>query len=71
MSAWIQPVKVCPAVLRGFIVSHSFATLWTVACQASLLMGFFKQEHWSELPCPPAGDFPDLGIKPASPVFLH
>ena len=26
-------------------------------------MGFFRQEYWSELPCPPPGDLPDPGIK--------
>ena len=26
------------------------------------------QEYWSGLPCPPPGDLPDPGIKPASPV---
>ena len=25
-----------------------------------------RQEYWGGLPCPPPGDFPDLGIKPAS-----
>ena len=45
-----------------------FGILWTVACQAPLSMGFFKQEHWSVLPCPPPRDLLDLGIKPASPV---
>ena len=29
-------------------------------------MGFSKQEHWSGLPCPSAGDLPDPGIKPKS-----
>ena len=43
-----------------------FATLWTVACQAPLSMGFFRQEHWSELPFPPLGDLPDLGVQPTS-----
>ena len=27
--------------------------------------GFSKQEYWSGLPCPPAGDLPKPGIKPA------
>ena len=45
-----------------------FATLWTVACQAPLSVGFSRQEYWSELPCPPPGDLPNLGIKPASPA---
>ena len=31
------------------------ATLWTVALQASLSMGFSRQEHWSGFPfLPPA-----------------
>ena len=25
----------------------ALGTLWTVACQASLSMGFSKQEYWS------------------------
>ena len=42
-----------------------FATLWTVAHQASLSMRFSRQEYWSGLPCPPSGDLPDPGIEPA------
>ena len=44
------------------------ATPWMVAYRASLSMGFSRQECWSGLPFPPAGDLPDLGIKPTSPV---
>ena len=45
------------------------ATLWTVAHQAPLSMGFSRQEYWSWLPCPPPGDLPNPGIEPiASPV---
>ena len=29
-------------------------------------MGFSRQEYWSGLPCPPAGNLPDPGIEPAS-----
>ena len=36
-----------------------FATLWTVARQAPLSMGFFRQDYWSGLPCPPPGDLPN------------
>ena len=46
------------------------ATLWTVASQAPLPMGFSRQEYWSELPCPPPGDPPDLRIKPQSLMSL-
>ena len=40
------------------------ATPWTVAHQAPLSMGFFRQEY--VLPCPSLGELPDLGIEPAS-----
>ena len=43
-----------------------FETLWTVACQAPLSVGFSRQEYWSGLPCPLPGDLPDPGIKPVS-----
>ena len=45
----------------------SFATLWTVACQAPLSMGFSRQEYWSRLPFSPPGDLSDPGSEPASP----
>ena len=41
-------------------------TLWTIACQAPLSMRFSRQEYWSELSCPPAGDLPNPGIEPSS-----
>ena len=44
------------------VMSNS-AILWTVACQAPLSMGFFRQRYWSELSCPPPGDLPDPGIE--------
>ena len=47
-------------------------TPWTVARQASLSMGFSRQEYCSGLPYSPPGDLPDLGIQPmslASPVL--
>ena len=48
---------------------NSFVTLWTIACQAPLSMGFPKQEYWSGLPFPSLGDLPDLGIEPGSPAL--
>ena len=47
-----------------------FVTLWTVAHQAPLSIGFFRQEYWSGLPWPPPGDLPNPGIEPTSPVAL-
>ena len=41
----------------------------TVARQAPLTMGFSKQEYWSGLPFPSAGDLPDPGIKFVSPAL--
>ena len=53
-----------------------FSTLWTVAYQTPLSMGFSRQEywsrlpfpfpgdpHWSGLPFPSPGDLPDSGIE--------
>ena len=42
---------------------------WTVACQAALSMGFFRQEYCSALPFPSSGDLPNPGIKPRSPAL--
>ena len=49
------------------VMSNS-ETLWTIACQAPLSMGFFSQEYWSGLPFPPPRDLPIPGIEPMSPV---
>ena len=46
-----------------------FATLWTVAHQASLSMRFSRQQYWSGLPVPSPGDLPDPGIEPRSPAL--
>ena len=40
----------------------------TVACQASLSMGFSRQECWSGLSCPPLLDPPDPETKPGHSV---
>ena len=55
-------------VLSHSVVSDSFVTPWTLACQAPLSMGFSRQEHWSGLPFPTLGDLPDSRIKPMSPA---
>ena len=52
-------------------VTQSCLTLcdpWTVAYQASLSMGFSRQEYWSGLPFPSPGALPDPGIEPRSPA---
>ena len=47
----------------------SFVTPWTIAHQATLSMGFSRQEYWSGLPFPSPGDLPNPGIKPRSPAL--
>ena len=37
-----------------------FVTPWTVAFQAPLSVGLFRQEYWSGLPCPPPDGSPTL-----------
>ena len=55
-----QSIRSCPTF---------FATLWTIAHQAPLSMGFSRLEYWSGLLCPPLGDLPIPGIQTASPAI--
>ena len=55
---------VCAWGLSHFSRTRLFVTLWAVARQAPLSMGFSRQEYWGGLPCPPPGDLSDPGIKP-------
>ena len=47
-----------------------FASLWTVAHQALLSMGFSRQEYWSALPCPSPWDLLNPGFKPACSISV-
>ena len=38
-------------------------TLWTIAHQVPLPVGFPWQENWSGLAFPSPGDLPDLGVE--------
>ena len=49
-------------------MSDSFRPPWTVACKASLSMGFSRQGYMSGWPVPSPGELPHPGIKPKSPV---
>ena len=56
----------------GDLVAKScltLVTLWIVACQAPLSMGFSRQECWSGLPFPSPGDLPKPGMEPSSPTL--
>ena len=50
------------------VVSDS-VTPGTIAHQASLSMGFSRQECWSGLPFPSPGDLPNPGIESGSPAL--
>ena len=45
--------KLCPIL----------ATLWIVACQDALSMGFSRQQFWNGLPFSSSGDLPDPGVE--------
>ena len=63
LSSW---ASLMACVLNCFSRVRLFATPWTVACQASLFMGFSRQEYWSVLPYTLGkmpGDLPNPGIQ--------
>ena len=62
-----MPVSIfCACVLSCFSCVQLFVTLWTVARQAPLSMGFFRQEYWSGLPCPASKDLVSPRTEPTS-----
>ena len=67
---WLRD-HTCVCVPSYFSHAWLFVTLWTVALQPLLSMGFFRQEHWSGLPCPSPGDLPHPEIEPPSLSLLH
>ena len=60
--------KISHVCVHAKSLSHVriFVTLWTVAHQTPLSMGFSRQEYWSGLPWPPPGDLSNRGIKSGS-----
>ena len=54
------------AFLCGTLHVQLAVALWTVAHQASLSVGFFRQEYWSGLLFPTPGDLPNPGIEYSS-----
>ena len=64
------PVCVCVCVcVHALSCIQLFATPWTVDHQTPLSMEFSRQEYWSGLLFPTAGDLPDPGIEP-TPLTL-
>ena len=56
-------------MLSYFSHVELFVTLWTVACQTPLFMGFPRQKYWSRLPFPSPGNISYPGIEPWSPTL--
>ena len=63
--SYIYP-PICIYVCMLIQLCPTLATPRTIAHQASLSMGFSKQEYRSGLPFPTPGDLPDPGIKSVS-----
>ena len=55
--------------VRHSVVSDCLWPPWTVACQAPLSMGFYRQEYWSGLLFSSPGNLSDPGIKSGSPAL--
>ena len=56
-------------IFAGGLVAKScltLATLWTVAHQAAMVMGFPRPEYWSGLPFPSPGDLFNPRTEPGS-----
>ena len=71
INVFIKDTILCPykPFAQSLQLCVLFVTLWTVAHQAPLSMGFSRQDYSSGLPCPPPGDLPNPGIKPTSPAL--
>ena len=63
-------VCVCVCVCVCCLVAQSYllATPWTIAHQASVSMGFPRQEYRNGLPCLPPVDLPNPGVEPMPPT---
>ena len=61
--------RLCCCCSVTSVVSNSFATPRTVACQASLSKGFSQQEYWSGLPFHSPGALPGPRLKSKSPAL--
>ena len=64
--SYLQWLLFHACLLSHFSHIQLFETLWNVAHQALLSVGFSRQEYWSGLPCPAPGYIPDPGVEPAS-----
>ena len=59
-----------PLLARLLIHVRLFVAPWTMARQATLSVGFPRQECGNGLPSPSPGNLPDPGVKPVSPALV-
>ena len=59
------------SMLSHFSCVWLFVTLWIIALQVPLSMGFSQQVYQSGFPCLPPGDLPNSGTEPVSLTFPY
>ena len=69
----MSPALLVSGILRVKVKSVSrvqvFVAPWTVAYEALPFMEFSRQQYWTGVPLPSAGDLPNPGIEPRSPAL--
>ena len=65
---WTIPQR---GMLSCFSSVQLFVTLWTIAHEVLLSMGFSRQGYYSRLPCPLQGIFPIQRLNPHLLSLLH
>ena len=63
-----KEMLVCLCIISCSVMSNSSVSPWTH--QASLSMGFSRQDYWSGLLFPSPGGLPNPGIKSTAPTLL-
>ena len=71
MQQYLAQLIMCAGKLSCFSHVQLCETLWTIAHQAPLYKGFFRQEYRSGLPCPLSADLPNLGVEPSLLCLPH
>ena len=65
-ASFLLCVYVCVCVFKSLQSCPTLVTPWTVARQAPLSKGLFRQEYWNGLPFPSPGDLPHRRIEAMS-----
>ena len=68
-SSRTQPLNQTTVHSQSLSHVRLFVTLWTIACQAPLSIGFSREEFWSRLPFSSVEDLPNPEIKSRFPAL--